>query len=436
MKKTTKEGDFTFDSLYTNLMISLFSDISSQDDRNPNKRYDLSLALKCGYALFALKSASLFSFQKHSAVESSNLESIFKIKNTLSDNGLRTVLDRIDSELLRSNFQRIISYLEERNILSSYRYWNDHLLVSIDGVEHFNSKKINCSCCMKRSHRNGTSSYYHSMLSAAIVCPHQSEVFVAENEPIVKQDGAKKNDCERNAAKRLFKRLENYYGCKPTVYVLDALYSCATIITQITSVPAWKLISNITEDGHKHLFSQFDQLNAQGKVEWKNFRRKRDRYTVGFANGLELNDSNKEVKVNMVYCRFKPEGKPEKIFTWITNIELSANNIKQVMDMARSRWKIENEVFNTLKNQEYNFEHNFGHGKKHLATNFAYLMMMAFTIDQIQQRCNRYFKSLHAGLKTRVKIWEATRSIFKMIACENMTELQRKLLIMYQIKIV
>ena len=208
MKKTTKEGDFTFDSLYTNLMISLFSDISSQDDRNPNKRYDLSLALKCGYALFALKSASLFSFQKHSAVESSNLESIFKIKNTLSDNGLRTVLDRIDSELLRSNFQRIISYLEERNILSSYRYWNDHLLVSIDGVEHFNSKKINCSCCMKRSHRNGTSSYYHSMLSAAIVCPHQSEVFVAENEPIVKQDGAKKNDCERNAAKRLFKRLE------------------------------------------------------------------------------------------------------------------------------------------------------------------------------------------------------------------------------------
>ena len=214
------------------------------------------------------------------------------------------------------------------------------------------------------------------------------------------------------------------------------MYSCAPIITQITSVPAWKFISNITEDGHKHLFSQFDQLNAQGKVEWKNFRRKRDRYTVGFANGLELNDSNKEVKVNMVYCRFKPEGKPEKIFTWITNIELSANNIKQVMDMARSRWKIENEVFNTLKNQEYNFEHNFGHGKKHLATNFAYLMMMAFTIDQIQQRCNRYFKSLHAGLKTRVKIWEATRSIFKMIACENMTELQRKLLIMYQIKIV
>ena len=138
----------------------------------------------------------------------------------------------------------------------------------------------------------------------------------------------------------------------------------------------------------------------------------------------------------MIYCRFKPAGKPEKVFSWVTNIELSSSNLKDVIDMGRSRWKIENEVFNTLKNQEYNFEHNFGHGKKHLATNFAYLMMMAFTIDQIQQRCNRYFKSLHKGLRTRVKIWEATRAIFKMIACVSMTELQCNLLKMYQIQLI
>ena len=31
---------------------------------------------------------------------------------------------------------------------------------------------------------------------------------------------------------------------------------------------------------------------------------------------------------------------------------------------GRARWKIENETFNTLKNQGYHFEHNYGHGKK------------------------------------------------------------------------
>jgi hypothetical protein len=30
------------------------------------------------------------------------------------------------------------------------------------------------------------------------------------------------------------------------------------------------------------------------------------------------------------------------------------------MSGGRARWKIENETFNTLKNQGYQFEHNFG----------------------------------------------------------------------------
>jgi hypothetical protein len=34
---------------------------------------------------------------------------------------------------------------------------------------------------------------------------------------------------------------------------------------------------------------------------------------------------------------------------------------------GRARWKIENETFNTLKNQGYQFEHNFGHGKQNLS---------------------------------------------------------------------
>ena len=38
------------------------------------------------------------------------------------------------------------------------------------------------------------------------------------------------------------------------------------------------------------------------------------------------------------------------------------------MRAGRSRWKVENETFNTLKNLGYNLEHNYGHGKQHLAT--------------------------------------------------------------------
>lgn len=436
MTDTIKDGDFTFDALYNQIILPLFSFISTFDKRKGNKYHDLSDALKSGFALFALKSQSLFAFQKRSRAEQDNLSSIFGIGKHLSDNGIRTILDKVDPNLLSKGFQSLIKYLDERNILGSYKVLEKYLVVSIDGVEHFKSKKINCDCCLRRKHRDGSQSYYHCMLSAAIVNPYQPEVFIADNEPIIRQDGAVKNDCERNAAKRLFEKLCGVFSSKPIIYVLDALYSCAPILKLVSANPNWGYVANITEKGHGYLFEQFDGLNGKGRVEWKDFRKKRDRYTVGFVNGLALNKSNPEVTVNMIYCRFKPEGKPEKVFSWITNIPLTQSNIKTMIDIGRSRWKIENEVFNTLKNQEYNFEHNYGHGKENLSTNFAFLMMLAFTIDQIQQRCNRYFKSLHKGLVTRIKIWDATRSVFKIIRCESMTQLQAKILEMYQIRLI
>ena len=63
-----------------------------------------------------------------------------------------------------------------------------------------------------------------------------------------------------------------------------------------------------------------------------------------------------------------------------------------LMRGARARWKIENETFNTPKNQGYHFEHNFGHAYQHLSTVFAYLMLLAFLLDQVQQHCCGLFQ--------------------------------------------
>ena len=52
---------------------------------------------------------------------------------------------------------------------------------------------------------------------------------------------------------------------------------------------------------------------------------------------------------------------------------------------ARTRWRVENEAFNTLKNQGYEFERNYGHGKQFLSSTLAGLMMLAFLVDQIQE---------------------------------------------------
>ena len=86
--------------------------------------------------------------------------------------------------------------------------------------------------------------------------------------------------------------------------------------------------------------------------------------------------------------KFIKEPKNGKISTWswITDITIEQGNLKLLMRGGRSRWKVENETFNTLKNQGYNFEHNYGHGNKYLSTILAMLMMLAFMILTLRTR--------------------------------------------------
>jgi len=122
-------------------------------------------------------------------------------------------------------------------------------------------------------------------------------------------------------------------------------------------------------------------------------------------------------------------------WTWITNLPLTQSTVVKVMRGGRARWKIENETFNTLKNQGYHFEHNYGHGTQHLATVLALLMFLAFTVDQIQQRCCRFFRALHQGLRTKVKVWASIRNLFSTLVFKSMEALYRHMASLYRLQL-
>ena len=91
-----------------------------------------------------------------------------------------------------------------------------------------------------------------------------------------------------------------------------------------------------------------------------------------------------------------------------------------IMRVGRSRWKIENETFNTLKNQGYNFEHNYGHGDNNLCTVLALLMMLAFWVDQLQQGWNDFFQASWTKMQTKKALWEEIRSKFNEFRVTSM----------------
>ncbi len=74
----------------------------------------------------------------------------------------------------------------------------------------------------------------------------------------------------------------------------------------------------------------------------------------------------------------RSDGAVIKQFSWVTDIDLSQKSLHEYQKAGRCRWRVENETFNTLKNQGYCLEHNYGHGKQNLTTVLALLLFLAF----------------------------------------------------------
>ena len=68
-------------------------------------------------------------------------------------------------------------------------------------------------------------------------------------------------------------------------------------------------------------------------------------------------------------------------------------------------------------------EHNFGHGQQHLSVVFAVLMLLAFLVDQVQQRCCPVFQAAWTKSKSKRQLRDVVRCLFHTLKLESMLEL-------------
>lgn len=271
------------------------------DHRANNSKYPLADVLKAAFAMFSLKSSSLLDFKKQTEPEENNLRLIYRIEGKVPcDNQMRVILDEMSPDYLRGQFPLVFSLLKKSGLVAEYRYWGKAVIVSIDGTEHFSSTKVHCNNCTQKKLRNGEVSYQHNALGAVLVHPEKPEVFVLDVEPIIKQDGAKKNDCERNAAKRLVENLAQSYPDLAAILVEDALYANAPHIRQIRE-KGYDYILNIKPDSHKSLFKQFEGRRNRGMVkELEQTDQTGVKHKFSWTNDLWLGETTTDIKVNVL----------------------------------------------------------------------------------------------------------------------------------------
>jgi hypothetical protein len=386
---------------------------------------EVSLAdtLMSGFALFALKDPSLLAFQKRRNDE--NMKHIYHIKRVPCDTYLRELLDEVEPGSLGPAFSRMFAQVQRGKVLERYRFLENSYLLLLDGVEYFRSEIIHCPRCLEQHHHNGKVSYYHQLVGAVIAHPDLAEVLPLMPEPIQRQDGGNKGDCERNASKRLLERIAKEHPHLHFIVTEDGLSANGPHIKWIQSL-GWGYILVAKPKDHTELFARVEAAVADGSIATYQYleRQTGTIHCFRWLNQVPLNASHPDLLVNFLeYWEIDGKLQVQYYNSWVTHIPCSRKTVPVIKRGGRARWKVENETFNTLKNQGYHFEHNYGHGQKNLSVVLAFVMLLAFFVDQIQQLCNPLFGAAWEKCGTKKELWEEIRTAFRAFVIVSMWEL-------------
>jgi hypothetical protein len=418
---TKARKDLSADSLFR-MLRSAFDRIP--DPRKGESEISLGNALMSGFALFSLKDPSLLAFDERRHDPNDNFRSIYGIERVPSDTQMRAILDPVEPEELRPLFGDVCRRLQRGKALERFVYLDGHYLVSLDGTTYFSSAKVHCPSCLEKHHRGGGITYSHQLLGATLVHPDLKEVIPLAPEPIINQDGHTKNDCERNATRRWLKHFRREHPHLPVIIVEDGLSANAPHLRDLREARVHYIIG-VKHGDHAFLF---EHLRADDEAGQTQHLTQFDPATgvlhhFRWHPSVPLNESNPDELVNVLeYWEVQADG-TLLYFSWITDLTLTEDNVYAVMRGGRARWKIENETFNTLKNQGYHLEHNYGHGEQNLSVVLALLMMLAFLVDQTQQLCCPLFQAARNKYRTKRYLWEEIRSRFRDFVFHSMADL-------------
>jgi hypothetical protein len=402
------------------------------DHRAANDSIPLDDALMSAFAMFSLKDSSLLAFDDRRLEQPESLHGVYGVGMIPSDTQMRTILDEVVPTHLRRPFRSVFHQLQRGKVLSKMTCLGGHLLLAIDGTGVHSSENIGADYCLTKERRNGTIEYHLQMVAGAFVSPDCKEVLPLCPELIRRQDGSSKNDCERNATRRFIADFRREHPHLKVIVTEDGLSANAPHIKDLVAYGLHYILSAKPGD-HAYMFSRIDEAAEQGEVTeliMADGTKANKTHCFRFLNAVPLNKTSQdELRVNFLE-HWEVETKGEEVivlnrFSWVSDLEITPDNAMEIMRCGRARWRIENETFNTLKNQGYNLGHNYGLGKKHLSAVFMHLMLLAFLVDQVQQLCCPFFQAARARVSSKRSLWERIRNYFHTFIAPSMETILR-----------
>jgi len=405
------------------------------DTRHGNNLvYQLIDAVLGAFSVFFIQSPSFLSHQEHLQEISgrNNAKSLFGIVTIPTPNQIRNILDLLPANVFHPVFRFCFEMLRDVGILDSFRMQNGSLIVAIDGTGYFSSRNIHCTNCTIKIRDKGTEKekkyYEHSCLTPVIVSSNTTDVIPLEPEYIIPRDGDEKQDCENKAAKRWLASHGDYYCQYDITYVGDDLYAHQPLCLDVLNKKG-HFIFVCKEDSHKYLYQWIEDLEKKDKHTTREWDEKLHTHTIAayeYANHVPIRDTDDTLFVNFVTATITDEKTREQLYhnAFITDHQITNENVSEIVTAGRARWHIENGNNNTLKTKGYHFEHNYGHGKNNLSQILTTLIILAFLFHTILHMIQGPYQRLRDVI-TRAKFFQHIQSLTTFLNFDNWDHLFR-----------
>jgi hypothetical protein len=425
----TKEAEMTpplsFDTLQS-ILHQRLEQLPDHRKAGPNTQYRIHDAALGAFGIFFTQSPSFLDYQRtlQQNKGQNNAHTLLGVEQIPCDNQVRKLLDPLAPSQLDPVFVAVFERLEQHRMLAHFRVLGDQLLVAMDGTNYFSSKTLHCQNCVTRQLTNGQTLYYHTAITPVIVCPGQAQVIALPPEYIMPQDGHATQDCERAAGTRWIRKHAEDVAPHGVTILGDDLYSnqpfCALVLQH-----RFNFILTCKPDSHATLYERLAFWQANDGMTEREVRPWNGRFTavtrMRYINDVRLRGGDDALPVNWCEITVVNAKTGEQLYhnSCITNHRLHDDNVMDIAQASRGRWKIENENNNVLKTKGYHVEHNFGHGKQYLAAFLLSLNLRAFLFHTVLEWSDAKYALLRQVLARRQAFFQDIQALMRYMVFDS-----------------
>jgi len=385
-------------------------------DHRKRSTYQVAELIMAGLSMFIFKRGS-----RHNTNQS--------VRGGFEDNyvtlfGLRLpVMDTVD-DFLRAlpteNLERIkevmVSELIKKRVLDKYRF-NGYHSVAVDGSGLMSFTEEPFEGCPYKTNKKGKKTYSAYVLEAKILCENGLSISIATEWYSNAENIKDKQDCELNAFKRLAEKIKQKFPRLPILLLADSLYPNDPVF-ELCRQYQWQFIFTFKDTVLKSVWKKINHSIKDSQIKaldhqndhWGYLQTpvKKAKQGYLYESICYINDIKyKSHLLHWVEYQIGVQGEePQERFTHISSIRLTETNAYQISQRGRLRWKIENEGFNTQKNQGYGLQHKYS--RKHLGAmqNYYQLLQIAHLINQLTEKLQKVKQAIMEAKTTLKALWD------------------------------